>query len=394
MQLKKKELKTGELEYTITPTKDNVTHAQEAGLQHLGEEVTVPGFRKGHAPTLEVKKRVGEHRLLQETLDHLIEHTYHHILENEKIFPLMQPEVNFKGEETLITDNPQLTITFTIVTKPEVKLPDYKKIGVSYEKPIITPEQTEEALKGLFERWKEDAGKAKEENGKPSFAEASKGKQKSESEIVTATSLEDAKQQAGENKIENQENITKATKENPDNEWAQSMGANDLEDLKKRLHQNLILEQTYMLGNKFTQEVLDKLIEKTSISVPEKVVMVDLKKQKERKEKELEKIGMNLDGFAKQQKTNVANIEKEWRERIEKEYKLEFALDAVAKQENVTISDQEIDAEIKGSRDPNASKLLHDPDRREHLRYLMRRDKAVRKLVEWNMSKEETEKGD
>lgn len=362
MQISRKELQDQQIEFTVTPDLDDLKTAKTSALTNLGKEVSVPGFRKGKAPIGEIQKRVGGYRLFQETLEVLAESAYRELLEKEHVFPLMQPSIDISGEESLIEDKPGITFTITVTVRPEPKLPNYKKLKVTYETPNVTSEQTEDALKALFERWK--------------------GDQDSNSE------RKDQKDESPEEAEDGNSDSEDPKFESPSDEWAQTIGAKDLENLKKMLHQNLLMEHSYAAGNTFTRDVLDELVKKTKMDLPMQLVHEDLEKRKSQKAEELEKIGLDLDGFAKQQKTTVEELEKTWLEELKKEYAVEFIIGAIAQKEEIMVSDEEVEAEIKASQDAEALKLFDDPQRKEHLRYMMRRDKTIRRVVEWNMERE------
>jgi trigger factor len=372
MQISKKELADQEIEFTVTADSQDIDQARAQALVTLGQEINIPGFRKGHAPTGEIVKRVGELRLMQEIVEEVIEAGYHQILEQYDVFPLSTPKIDLKDDKKA---DEEISFTATITVRPTVELPDYKNLNVSYEEPVVTPEQTEEALKELFNRWKDDLKKSEDE--KPV--------------IETATSLKEAEIKAEDDKKGQDTKLIAASKDNPDDEWSQLLGAQNLEDLRQKLHANLILEKHYMSGNKFTQDILNKLIEKVKVNLPNKLINEDLEKRIAQKEEDLDKVGLSLESFSKQQKTTVDQVRKDWLGDIEKEYTLEFALAEIAQKENITVSDEEVQNEIKASQSADSLKVFQDSDRREHLRYLIRRDKIIRKLVEWNFPQPQKE---
>jgi len=390
MNITRKDLTDCEVEFTVTTDQSDVKVAQTLALEILGQDINVPGFRPGKAPVNEIRKRVGEYRLLQETLEQLVERAYRRILQEHNVFPLTQPKVDIKNQEALArldTDQPGqakgeagVEFVFIITERPKPELPDYKNLGVTYEKPNITPEKTQEALDGLFAQWKE--------------GEEGKQQTQDETDIQTAVSLEDAKQQASQSPESSQSQMSPklTSKDKPDDEWAQVLGAENLEDLTKRLQANLTLEHMYISGNKFTQDTLDALKERTELILPNKLIQHDLEHQEQHKVEELEKVGLDLEGYAKKQKMSVDELKKQWRTDLEREYAIEFITAVIAEKESISVSDDELNAEINASKEPNAKKLFQDPDRREHLRYLMRRDKVIRQLVEWNLPKDSAEK--
>lgn len=359
MNITRKDLQDCEIEFTVTTDQSDVKVAQTLALELLGHDINVPGFRPGKAPVNEIRKRVGEYRLLQETLEQLVEGAYRRILQEHKVFPLTQPKVDIKNQEALAKGEAGVEFVFVITERPKPELPDYKNLGVTYQEPNITPEQTQTSLDELFKKWKEDI---------------------------------ETQQQTPEVEITNTESPISSqlsSRDKPDDEWAQALGAENLEDLTKRLEANLTLEHMYISGNKFTQDILDSLISQSSLNLPNKLIQHDLDHQEEHKVEELEKVGLDLEGYANKQQTSVDELKKQWREDLEREYAVEFITAAVAEKEDLSVSDEELNAEIKASKEPNAAKLFEDPNRREHLRYLMRRDKVIRQLVEWNLPKDQ-----
>lgn len=373
MKITKKDLQDQEVQFSLVAEQQDVENARERALITVGQEINVPGFRKGHAPTTEIIKRVGETRLLQEIVEAIIEEGYRQVLQEYDIFPLATPQIDLTDNKAADQENPELSFTITVTTRPTPELPDYKALDVTYEEPVVTPEQTEETLKELFERWKSDVQTQQEE--KPA--------------IETATTIEQAKQKAEEvDETAQKHQLIASSKEQPDDEWAALLGAANLEDLRQKLQANLILEKHYLSGNKFTQDTLDKLIDGVKVDLPNKLIQADLEKRIKQKEEDLEKIGLNLESFANQHKKPVEELRKEWLQDIEREYTLEFALAEIAEKEGITVSDEEVQKEIQASKSADSLKLFQDPDRREHLRYLIRRDKIIRNLVEWNMKKD------
>ena len=370
MQITRKDLKDLEVQFTVSADKDEIEDAKQQALKELGKEINVPGFRKGKAPANEIKKRVGELRILQEALEVLVDKGFRQVLsENEDLTPITQPSIDIQDEEKFIAAEASLEFTITVTNRPEVTLPDYKNLDTTYQRAEVSDEDVEQAVADLFERWKE----TQKQDETPTIETAS-----------TLTEAEQKSQNSPNTQNDTQENLVALSKENPDDEWAQSLGANDMLDLKQKLRANLALEKTYEAGNKFTQEILDKLYQKTKIKLPQKLIEGDLEHRKKNKQEDLEKVGLDLEGFAKQQKISVDELEKQWLEDIEKEYALEFAIDTIGNKEDVTVSDEEVEAEIKASQSAEALKLFQDDARKERLRHLMRRDKIIGKLVEWN----------
>ncbi|MEK7569326.1 MAG: trigger factor [Patescibacteria group bacterium] len=94
-------------------------------LQKVGEDVEIPGFRKGKAPESVLLSHVGEMKVLEEMAQAALSEEYPKILEREKLDAIGAPMITITK---LARRNP-LGFKIRTALLPEVKLPDYKKIA-------------------------------------------------------------------------------------------------------------------------------------------------------------------------------------------------------------------------------------------------------------------------
>ncbi|MCA9390425.1 trigger factor family protein, partial [candidate division WWE3 bacterium] len=121
MKIERNDLKDQEIQFTITASADDITNAKDQALEFLGKEINVPGFRKGKAPAKEIRSRVGELRLLQEAIEILVDLGYRQVLtENKELFPLVEPRIDIKDEDSLIAEESQFVFDLIITNRPEV----------------------------------------------------------------------------------------------------------------------------------------------------------------------------------------------------------------------------------------------------------------------------------
>lgn len=111
----------------------------------IKKDISIPGFRKGKVSRALFNQKFGEEALYQDALNALLPAAYEAAVKEAGIEVVAQPEIDVekldKGEDWVIKA--------TVVTKPEVKLGDYKNLSVSVE---ASKEVTDEEVDAKIER--------------------------------------------------------------------------------------------------------------------------------------------------------------------------------------------------------------------------------------------------
>lgn len=148
MQITKKQLNPTTVQLTITAGSDELAPTKQAVLTELAKEVKLAGFRKGHAPAAMVEKVVDQQLLQNKVIDRVVNSLYTAGLEQEKLRPVAQPEVNLTKFVPFTT----LEMQATVEVVGEVKLPDYKKFKVKKTVVAVSDEEIEAVLDDLLAR--------------------------------------------------------------------------------------------------------------------------------------------------------------------------------------------------------------------------------------------------
>lgn len=136
-------------------------NAKDEAFAKLNKKAKIDGFRPGKAPRNIFEKHYGKQEILYEAADKLINDKYFEILTKEKLVPIIEPKI-----EPIKLDEEGLEVKYTIITEPEVKLGEYKNLGVKKEKVKVTKEEVEHEIHHILERYAEIATKeGKIENG-------------------------------------------------------------------------------------------------------------------------------------------------------------------------------------------------------------------------------------
>ena len=120
-----KETNRGVLTFTIS--QEQIKPELDRVFNSVKKNLNVPGFRKGHLPRPVFNQRFGEEALYQDTLNALLPAAYEAAVKEAEIEVVAQPQFDVTSMEK----GQDWTITAEVVTKPEVKLGEYKNLEVS-----------------------------------------------------------------------------------------------------------------------------------------------------------------------------------------------------------------------------------------------------------------------
>jgi len=114
----------------------------EGAYRRLVKKVNIPGFRRGKAPRAYFTRVYGEHELYHEMLEDLVPDAYKKAVEQEKLEPIAQAQVDVIQEEPIV-------IQAIVPLKPVVTLGDYKSIDMQPEKVEVTDEMVDQVVERL-----------------------------------------------------------------------------------------------------------------------------------------------------------------------------------------------------------------------------------------------------
>ena len=123
----------------------------DAALKSIGEQIQVPGFRKGKVPARLIEQRVGKGAVIQEAVNEALPEFFGKAVDETEIDPIGQPEVDIT--EVPMTDEENLKFTVEVDVRPEVTLPDYDGLKISVDNLEVTDADVEEKLTELRERF-------------------------------------------------------------------------------------------------------------------------------------------------------------------------------------------------------------------------------------------------
>ncbi|CRH90735.1 trigger factor [Chlamydia trachomatis] len=138
-----KETNHGVLTFTIA--QEAIKPELDRVFNKVKKDINLPGFRKGKITRAIFDKRFGEEALYQDVVNALLPNAYEAAVKEAGIEVVAQPKIDVvsmeKGQEWVVNAE--------VVTKPEVKLGDYKNLAVSVE---ASKEVTDEEVDAKVER--------------------------------------------------------------------------------------------------------------------------------------------------------------------------------------------------------------------------------------------------
>jgi trigger factor len=136
------------LEIEVPP--DEVDRHFATAYRHVAERTRVPGFRPGKAPRQVIDRFVGRGSVLAEAIDHLVGDAYDRALDETKIIPIDQPQVDI--DPASVVEGQAVTFTATVPVRPDVELGAYTDYPFELEIPEVTAVQVEQVIGELREQ--------------------------------------------------------------------------------------------------------------------------------------------------------------------------------------------------------------------------------------------------
>ncbi len=124
-----------------------VTQEIDRALETYRRRARIPGFRSGHIPLTVVKQRFGK-QVEGDVLQHLIDEYAHRALEEKRIEPVQHPVL----DEYDYRQGQPFVFRTTFEVRPDVRVEDYKGIPISRRGVNVSDEALQENLEALRER--------------------------------------------------------------------------------------------------------------------------------------------------------------------------------------------------------------------------------------------------
>ena len=136
---------------TVDATADELKPSIEKAYKTIGEQVQIPGFRKGKVPSKLIEQRFGRAAVIQEAVNEALPDLYTNAVVENDIKPLGQPEVEIT--DFPLEDGAGLSFTAEVDVRPEITLPAFDTLEVEVDAIDVTDADIEERITELRERF-------------------------------------------------------------------------------------------------------------------------------------------------------------------------------------------------------------------------------------------------
>ena len=126
-------IKPTRVKINIVASPDALRPSIDHAYEHIGEDVSIPGFRKGKVPPALLEKRVGRGAILAHAINDALDVLYRQAIEEHKIPPLSQPSADVKEAPSDVDFSGDLVVEIEVEARPEIKLPKYQGLKVTVE---------------------------------------------------------------------------------------------------------------------------------------------------------------------------------------------------------------------------------------------------------------------
>lgn len=414
---------TGErqLALTIEVDAERVRQAKRRTAREISREVSISGFRKGKAPYEVLVQRLGEDVVRDELVNIVAEDAYREALEQEDIIayaPGSLQEVTFEP----------LVLQFVVPLTPEVDLGDYREYRRDFAGAEVTEEEMDRALEEIRERnavldpverpaaegdllvgqltgragdgtvflEEEEARVRLEENDDaaiPGLVDELKGLEAGEERTFTLALPEDFPVEALQGDeaefTARVETVYERFLPSLDDDLARTVGNYEsLGELKEQVRGRLKERKEAQAESEYAELVLQEIIDRAEVIYPPEMVEEALDDAVESYEAQVERRErMMLKDYLRIQGKTMEELREELRPEAEDALKRSLVLGEIVEQENLEVSDVELDIQIAESSEQYGEQAdavraaLSAPEGRSNLRNRMLATKAMERLV-------------
>ncbi|MFH0948569.1 MAG: trigger factor [Elusimicrobiota bacterium] len=369
----------------------------------IQKNAAIDGFRKGHVP-MEFVKREFARTAVEKTIHNLMASTTEKIIKEKNLQPVVPPTI----EPLDFAEGKPFSFKLKIEQEPEFEPKDYKKIKITKKVKKITDKEINNVIKNIQDRQStlEDAGDVVAEQHHfliadyESTVDGKKMDKPAENQIIDlsheslpvgfATGLIGMK--AGESKtIETKisdkpanfdvkvKAIKKKVSPSIDDEFAKDLGHENVGQLKEKIKDELTKVEEEKTQQDMENQIIELLLKSNNFPVPETFVEEELGRLIEKTKQHLiSNRSFNEEEFKK----SIPAMEDKYKIDAEKRVRISYLLSRIIKDENITVSSEEVDKKIEeifaGDRKVAENYQKH----REHLSLQIKEKKLFDFLLE------------
>ena len=383
MSLQVEKLEKNMAKLTVEVPAEQFEAALKTSYNKNKNKFNIPGFRKGKAPQAMIEKMYGVGVFYEDAVDEAINASYPDAAKESGLEIVSRPEISIEQVEK----GKSFIYVATVATKPEVTLGEYKGIEVEKAKPEVTDADVEAELKkvqeqnsrlvavedrpvadgdqtvidfeGFVDGTPFEGGKAEDYTlviGSHSFIDTFEdqlvGKNAGEEVEVNVTFPEEyhAKELAGKPavfKVKIKEIKSKELPELNDEFASEVSEFETLDAYKADLQKKLAETKEKQASAENENKVVQKVVDNATMDIPAPMVDQQVTNMINDYARRMQSQGLSLDQYLQFTGTTLDQLKEQMQPQAESRIRARLVLEAVAKAENIEVTEERLDEEIK-----------------------------------------------
>ncbi len=369
-------------EITIKIEKEEWTNILKETFNKKKKDIKIDGFRKGSVTWELFVKKIGIASLYQDAVDLAVNKNYEKAIKDSGIIPVVEPKIDIKdlSEESL-------TIEFTFIGKPEVKLGKYKDLGIKKDTVKVTKEEINNELESIRNKFAEIVVKENGEvvsgntavidfkgvvDGKeleggsgenypleigsntfiPGFEDALIGMKTGETKDINLkfpeNYVEDLKNKDVTFTVTVRE-IKERILPEVDEELFKDLGEDihSKEELETKIKEHLKEHKETERDNKYLEEVIKTAISNMKVELNEEIIHDEIHRIINQQAEQMKMQGLSIEQYLEFTKSTMEDLENQIKPEAENRVKERYLLEAIVEEEKIDATDKEVEEDIK-----------------------------------------------
>ncbi len=367
------------MEFSVS--KEAFEKAENEAYKKNVKSINVPGFRKGKAPKSIIEKLYGKGVFFEDAINACIPDAYEEALKESGLKVVGMPKFD------IVSTDGDIVLKAVGFVKPEVTIDGYKGLDIEKKVERVTQDVVDKELNSVRERNARtievtdrasamgdicnidyegfvdgvafEGGKGEGHDIKlgqgafiPGFEEQVAGKNIGDEFDVNVTFPEDyhAKELAGKAAVFKTKLNAIKFEQLPelDDEFAKDVSEFDtLDEYKADLKAKIKKRNEEKAEGEFETAIAEALMEKLVAEIPEPMFEAETENFVRDYDTRLRSNGLDLNTYFKYTGLTLDSLREQMRPQAEKQVKIRLALEKIAQLENLTVTDEEIEAEYK-----------------------------------------------
>jgi len=364
----------------ITVPADRVRDEVDRAFLDVIRHARVPGFRPGHLPRKVAEMRYGA-EVRDEVKGNLLEKAFGEVVEREGLDPIGAPDL--KGAEEALDPAKPFEFEVTLEIRPKVEIPDLKTVSVKRVPAKVEESDVEQAIEGFrLDRAElrpaedglvavrdvivldaavivDGAEAVSAENVQvrhpsdvvagvsvPGFSTAVLGKKSGDAVSLPVTlppHFRDPKHAGKPAELRvTVRDVKRFHMPTLDEEFAKSLDFESLDELRAEARKFVTREKEAEAEKRLDAAILDAILEKAPIPLPEGIVQREIGQVLQRYQADLHLQGAPEAAI----EAKLAEIQGDAKEHVEREFRVSFLVDSLAKKKGVFVTESEVAEQV------------------------------------------------